>query len=115
MRQEVGGMSLLLEILTALLAAFGLVCLGWLIFGRLVLPVGTDGPAVRAVVAGTGDGSGLEQTVGGLLWLRRSGLWRGTVVIVDRGMDPGGLALARSLAQRTGVELRTGVPSEGRP
>lgn len=99
-------MSLVWEVLTALLAAFGLVCLGWLIFGRLVLPVGEDGRDVRILVAGTGDGAGLEQAVGGLLWLRRSGLWRGTVVIEDQGLDPAGLALARGLTRHHGVELR---------
>jgi len=108
MRQEVGTVSLFLEILTAVLSAFGLVCLGWLIFGRLVLPVGEDGRDVRAVVSGTGDGAGLEQTVGGLLWLRRSGLWKGIIVIEDRGLDPGGLALARNLTRHDGVELYTG-------
>ena len=47
----------------------------------------------------------LEQAVRGLLWLRRTGLWRGTVVIRDEGLDERGLALARTLSLRWGVEL----------
>ncbi len=93
------------EILTALLSAFGLMCLGWLIFGRLILPAGADGQQVLAVVPARGSGGGLEQTVSGLVWLRRAGLWRGTVVIEDEGLDPSGLALARALTAQEGVEL----------
>lgn len=101
-------MALIWELLTALLAAFGLVCLGWLVFGRLVLPVGGKDADVQTAVFARGGGNGLEQAVCGLLWLRRAGLWRGTVVIVDQGLDPAGLALARKLAEHSGVWLRTG-------
>lgn len=55
------------------------------------------------VVDAQGDGGGLEQTVKALLWLRRTGLWWGEVVIKDRGLDAGGLALAQALAERQGV------------
>ena len=99
-------MALVWELLEVLLAAFGLVCLGWLAFGRLVLPVGQDGTETTAILSARGGGNGLEQAVSGLLWLRRTGLWTGRIVIADRGLDPGGLALARRLAQRGGVELR---------
>lgn len=98
-------MALFLELLVALLAAFGLVCLGWLAFGRMVLPVGGEGMTVCAVVPAKGDGGGLEQTVSGLLWLRRSGLWRGRILIVDRGLSQEGLAVARRFAEDCGVEL----------
>jgi hypothetical protein len=98
-------MTLILGCLTALLAAFGLLSLGGLIYGRLVLPVA--GPAL-AVVPARGDGSALEQTVAGLLWLRRNGLWRGDIVILDQGLTPEGLALARRLTEQVGVEVRTG-------
>ncbi len=90
------------ELLLVLLAAFGLAVAIWLGLGRLVLPVPCP---VRAVIVGRDGGDGLEQTVRGLLWLRRSGCWKGTVVIADGGLDPPGLALARTLAQRDGVEL----------
>ena len=67
-------MTEVLQCLAVLLAAFGLVSLGWLAMGALLLP-GVC-PA-RMVVDAQGDGSGLEQTVKALLWLRRTGLWWG--------------------------------------
>ena len=42
-------MGSVLELLVVLLAAFGLVCLAWLVFGKLVLPVGQEG--TRTVAA----------------------------------------------------------------
>ena len=93
-------MTEILQSLAAVLAAFGLVSLGWLAVGALLLP-GVC-PA-RMVVAARGDGSGLEQTVKALLWLRRTGLWWGEVVIEDCGLDADGAALANALAQRNGV------------
>ncbi len=60
------------------------------------------------VVDAQGDGGGLEQTVKALLWLRRTGLWWGEVVIRDRGLDAGGLALARALAEGPGVRFEDG-------
>ena len=93
-------MTDVLQFLAVLLAAFGLVCLGWLAVGALLLP-GVC-PA-RMVVDAKGSGDGLEQTVKALLWLRRTGLWWGEVVIKDRGLDAGGLALAQALAERQGV------------
>jgi len=112
MAQEVGEMALFFEILTSALAAFGLICLGWLIYGRLVLPVGERDGSVCILVDAQGEGESLEQTVSALLWLRKTGLWRGAVVIRDGGLTPAGLVLARKLAQRPGVELHTG-PDKG--
>ena len=91
-----------LELPLSLLAAFGLVCLVWLGAGWLTLPLRC--PA-RIVLEAHGHGEELEQAVRGLLWLRRTGLWRGTVVIRDEGLDERGLALARTLSLRWGVEL----------
>ena len=101
-------MTLLLDFLTALLAAFGLICLAWLGLGWLLRPAG--GCPTRMVVAARGGGEGLEQTVKALLWLRRTGLWRGELVIEDRGLDGDGLALARALAGKSGVSLSGGAP-----
>lgn len=98
-------MSLLFEILIALLAAFGLVCLGWLAFGTMVLPVGSGKVSARAVVTVEGRGDGLEQTVSALLWMRRSGLWQGRIFIETGGLDGEGLVLAKKLAEQPGVEL----------
>lgn len=76
--------------------------LGWLGLGALLLP-GVC-PA-RMVVDAQGCGDGLEQTIKALLWLRRTGLWWGEVVIRDRGLDAGGEALAQALARRSGVSF----------
>ena len=52
----------IVEILLSLLAVFGLLCLSWLLFGRLLSPASWSAPAY-AVVPARGDGAGLEQTV----------------------------------------------------
>ena len=88
------------EFLAVLLAAFGLVSLVWLAVGWLLLPGVCP---VRAVIPARADGDGLEQTVKALLWLRRTGLWRGAIVIDDYGLDERGAALARTLAAQRGV------------
>jgi len=95
-------MTEVLQFLAVLLAAFGLVSLVWLAMGTLLLP-GVC-PA-RMVVDAKGDGGGLEQTVKALLWLRRTGLWWGEVVIEDCGLDREGEALARALSEKSGVEF----------
>ena len=88
-----------------ILAAAGLLSLGWLLFGRLVRPAGGAGQ-VYAVVPAAGDGAGLEQTVKGLLWLRDGELARFTVVIADDGLDETGRAVAAALlAGSRGVVL----------
>lgn len=101
-------MRLFWEFFVSLLAAFGLTCLAWLAFGRVLLPLGAKGLELRCVLRAHGDGAGLEHTVSGLLWLRRSGVWRGVVVIEDAGLTSEGLALARELTRHSGVEVRTG-------
>lgn len=95
-------MTEIFQFLAVLLAAFGLVSLGWLALGALLLP-GVC-PA-RMVVDAKGSGEGLEQTVKALLWLRRTGLWWGEVVIEDCGLNREGEALARALAEQNGVEF----------
>lgn len=95
-------MTEVFQFLAALLAAFGLVSLVWLAVGALLLP-GVC-PA-RMVVDAKGSGEGLEQTVKALLWLRRTGLWWGEVVIEDCGLSREGEALARTLAEQSGVEF----------
>ena len=95
-------MTQVVQFLAALLAAFGLVGLGWLALGALLLP-GVC-PA-RMVVDAQGDGGGLEQTVKALLWLRRTGLWWGEVVIEDCGLSRQRVALARALSEQPGVEF----------
>ena len=100
-------MTEIVQFVAVLLAAFGLVSLGWLAAGALLLP-GVC-PA-RMIVEAKGDGGGLEQTIKALLWLRRAGLWWGEVVIEDCGLDEGGAALARALAKRSGVCFSGDIP-----
>lgn len=89
----------------ALLAAAGLLALGWLLFGRLLVPVG-EGGGVYAVVPASGRAERLERDVNGLLWLRGGELARFTIVIADGGLDPEGRAVAAALlAQSRGVVL----------
>lgn len=95
-------MTEIIQFIAVLLAAFGLVSLGWLALGALVLP---GGCAARMVIAADGDGGGLEQAVRAALWLRRTGLWRGEVVIEDAGLTVDGRALARLLAEEPGVSF----------
>ena len=100
-------MTEIYQFLAILLAAFGLVSLGWLALGALLLP---GRCAARFTVSARGGGEGLEQTVKGLLWLRRTGLWRGVIVIEDCGLDGDGAALARALAGKSGVYFSGDVP-----
>ena len=100
-------MTEIYQFLAILLAAFGLVSLGWLTLGALLLP---GRCAARFVVSARDGGEGLEQTVKGLLWLRRAGLWRGGIVIEDCGLDGDGAALARALAEESGVCFSGDVP-----
>ena len=100
-------MTQVFQFLAVLLAAFGLVSLGWLAVGALLLPGVCPS---RMVVDAKGDGSGLEQTVKALLWLRRAGLWWGEVVIEDCGLDEGGAALAHALAAQNGVRFSENGP-----
>ncbi len=90
------------DLIAIALIAFGVACLLWLTLGRLLLPTVCD---IRAIVPCDGSGDGLEHTVRGLVWLRRSGLWRGVVVIRDVGLNRDGLELAQRLAAQDGVEL----------
>ena len=89
------GMYLAFTVL-GLLAAFGLLTLCWLLLGRLLLPVPLN---LTVSLTGHGDGEGLEQGVRALHWLRRTGLWRGDIRIVDGGLSPRGLAVARQLVE----------------
>ena len=78
----------IVEILLSLLAVFGLLCLSWLLFGRLLSPASWSAPAY-AVVPARGDGAGLEQTVKGLLWLRAGHLERFRLARLLADREPG--------------------------
>lgn len=100
-------MTEFIQFIAVLLAAFGTVSLGWLALGALLLPGECPG---RLVISAEGSGAGLEQTVRAALWLRRTGLWRGEVVIEDLGLTEDGRALARLLAGEGGVSFTGDCP-----
>ena len=102
-------MNPILEVVLILLAAAGLLGLGWVLFGRLVCPVGSGG--VYAVIPASGDGANLEQDVRGLLWLRGGELARFTIVIADGGPTAAARAAASALrARERGLEVRPRAP-----
>ena len=55
-------MNAIWQVLLALLAAVGLLALGWLTFGRLLTPVGARGRPVYAVVPASGTGPTWNRT-----------------------------------------------------
>ncbi|MEG1858340.1 MAG: hypothetical protein RR216_06330 [Pseudoflavonifractor sp.] len=90
-------MQFALEIIVSLLAATGLLALVWLLFGRLLAPIGTH---ICAVLPARGGGETLEHDVAGLLWLRGGGLAQARIIIADCGLDPQGRKIAEVLAAR---------------
>ena len=48
-----------MEFLLTLLAAVGLLALGWVLFGKLVAPVGGKESPIYAVIPASGGGDGL--------------------------------------------------------
>ena len=108
-------METVLEIIVAVLAAFGLGMAAWLLFGRMVTPIGVRGGApAAAVVRARGDGAGLEQTVDGLLWLSRSGWPALRIILADDGLTETGRQRALHLTERApGVRYcPPGTPAE---
>ena len=88
-------------------AVFGLACVVWFACGWMLLP----GPcSVQAVVTAVSGGEGLEQTVKGLKWLQKTGLWKGNISICDGGLNREGVRLALALAREEGIEFRGRVP-----
>ena len=98
-------MTLWMELLLTLLAAVGLLALGWVLFGKLVAPVGGKESPIYAVIPASGGGDGLEHTVRGLLWLQGGQLARCNCRIVDCGLDQRGRAAAAVLCEQGGVIL----------
>lgn len=90
-------LSAVFEMLLTLLAAVGFASILWMFLERRLFPVDGEERGVFAVVRGSGDGAGLEQSIRSLLRLRREGLYRGTVLVVDCGLNEEGQALARLL------------------
>lgn len=94
-------MNSLFDIILALLAAAGLLALSWLLFGRLLAPVGRRREMpVFAVLPAWGDGSHLEYDLAGLRWLRGGNLAKFTVILADAGLSETGRAAAAALMEQ---------------
>lgn len=89
-----------MEILFALVCAALLLWCNQMIFSRLVSPEQAGTVPVFAVIPATGDGEGLEQTLRHLQWLRGERLSRFTLLLVDAGLSPAGLALVQTLRKK---------------
>lgn len=74
---------MIIWIILIVLAAFGLLCALWAVFGAL-LP-GQRGAAMVCICRGAAEE---EQTVRHCAWLRDLGLFRGPLLLVDAGMPP---------------------------
>jgi hypothetical protein len=100
-------MSLFCEIAIAVLVCSAVFTAIWLAKGLLVTPVrGSSQVVLTAVVASSGEAAHLEQTVNGLLWLKRSGKIEMGVMIADAGMLPEARDTAEKLTERyDGVSL----------
>lgn len=93
--------------LFAVFAVFGMACLVWMAYGWMLLPGRCP---IRMVVTATGEGEGLEQTIKGLLWLRKNRLWTGTIAIEDGGLSQSGLMLALTMARQADIEFLGRTP-----
>ena len=91
-----------MTVVFSVFAVLGMACVVWLAYGWLLMP---EPSPLRVVVLAAGTGEGVEQTVKGLLWLRKNRLWRGTVSIEDDGLSREGLQLTLALARQEGVEF----------
>lgn len=90
-------LSVFAELLLALLAAVGLMSLGCLLFARFLFPPNPDEREPLTVIPVLGDARTLDLTVHRLLWLRRRGLSRGKIAVVDCGLSEVGQTIVRLL------------------
>ena len=74
---------MILWIILTVLAAFGLLCAAWALFGILLR--GQRGAVMVCFCRGTEEE---EQTLRHCAWLRDMGLFRGPLLLVDAGMTP---------------------------
>ena len=94
-------LSILLEMLIALLAAVGVVSLSFLCFSHWIFPWDETQEEILALVPAKNANRSFDQTIYCLLRLRRWELFRGRVAVVDCGLDEEGRTLARLLCANT--------------
>ncbi len=108
-RMGKGGGGMLWNCLFAAALIAALAMLGCLCKALVLLPMRAKDAVI--LLPGRGNGGDLEQNVRACLLLRRWGVLRQQIVILDRGLDPEGLALAKRLtALDEHIRLRSGTP-----
>ena len=96
-------MRIIFECAVALIIGGALFALIHIIKTAVRTPVPkTDGARLFTVVAVCGDAPQLEQTVDGLIWLRKNGTLSGGVIIADCGLAPDARKVAELLARDSG-------------
>jgi len=88
---------LILQLMTALLLAAGVLLYVWCLLGWFVLPFG--GKHLQLVLKVHGDADDLERQLRALSWLRGSGLLQAELTIVDCGLSETGRNLVRHLRE----------------
>ena len=88
---------MLIEVLLCALIAMLILVLAWCIVGRLLLPVR---PEAKLVYFLTGGEPALERQVRAVNWLRNSGLFDGTLLLVTTDADETARALSSALTRR---------------
>ena len=91
-------MGYMLESAAAVVCVLGLTGALWWLLGRMLRPVPRRSAFV--LLRGRGDGTDLEQTVRGFMWLRGLGLLHAPILIADLGLDPRGREIALRLCAR---------------
>ena len=85
------------DILVVFLSLSGLLLLVWCFLGFLLRPVFCEEMVTYLPV--TGDGEGLELRVHAYAWLREGRISGGKLVLVDRGLNETGAAVAERLCK----------------
>ena len=86
------------EIMLCAVIAGGVICLCWVLFGKLLTPSPMEGRYV--LFARPEDRSKLEQQLRCCNWVRQTGLMRGKICVVVRGT---GLEAMLQACQRQGL------------
>jgi len=98
-------LSVLTELFLVFLAAIGLMSLGCLFFVRFLFPPTPSESEILALIPAAGDARILDVTIHRLLWLRRWGLYRGRVAVVDCGLNEVGQTIVGLLCADCGELL----------
>ncbi len=98
---------MLADALVGFMAAFGIFLLLQLIKRKLYSPLPKgENISISTFVTISGSAPELEATVKSLEHLRESGAIRGSIVLVDRGMDGETARVAEMLARKGHTEIR---------